>query len=825
MGITQERIELRGNAIQCRVTAEDPENNFAPHIGRINTFRTGEGMGIRLDGANGFAGAVVSPFYDSLLVKVTGRHATFQGAAKKLDRALGEFRVRGVKTNIPFLKNVLNHPTFLAGETHTGFIDKSPELFTFKKKLDRASKLLQFLANSTVNGAMTPLGTSLKPPRITVPEPASHIDEITNNRGLRQIFKSQGPKAFADAVRRHKGVLLTDTTFRDAHQSLLATRVRTVDLMRVAPATRYALAAALSLEVWGGATFDVALRFLRECPWDRLAELREKIPDIPFQMLLRGANAVGYTSYPDNVVYKFCDLAVKNGVDIFRVFDSLNYLPNLQLGMDAVGQAGGIIEASMCYTSDVLTNKKYNTEYYLKYARALVEHGAHILNIKDMAGLLKPRSAHHLVSELRKEFPNVPIHVHTHDTAGAGVASMLAAAWAGADAVDCAVDSMSGMTSQPSMGAIVAALEGTELDTGITLADIAPLNAYWESVRALYAPFECTTTMKSGNADVYIHEIPGGQYTNLHFQAHSLGLGHKFEEIKAAYAAANRICGDIIKVTPSSKVVGDLAQFMVQNHLTEAQVHARAQDLSFPESVVEYFQGLLGVPEGGFPEPIRTHVLRGKAPIEGRPGASMAPLDFEKLREKLQPTTKTDLRDVDLMSSVMYPKVFNEYLAFRDQFGKVSNVPTDVFFDGMVKGQTITVDLEEGKTLVVQLKAIGELEHPSGEREVFFELNGQPRSVFVVDQRALKTSNVVRRVKADAAFRGQVGAPMPGSIIAVKVKEGQTIEKGAPLLVLSAMKMETVVKSPVKGVVKRLVAAPGDDVAGEDLLLELTLTE
>ena len=559
-----------------------------------NVCYLGEGFGIRLDSASAFAGAIISPYYDSLLVKVIAHSQDLQSASAKMDRALKEFRVRGVKTNVPFLLNVLEHEKFISGSYDTNWIDDNPQLFKFQQSQNRAQKLLRYLANVMVNGPMTPFSTPVKPAKISPVVPESNAEATERPlTGWRDVLVRDGPQAFAKAIRQHQGLLLMDTTLRDAHQSLLATRVRTHDLLRISPYVSQNMTNLYSLENWGGATFDVALRFLHEDPWERLRQMRERIPNIPFQMLLRGANAVGYTSYPDNLVFKFCELAKQAGMDVFRVFDSLNYMPNILVGIEAAGEAGGVVEGAISYTGDVSdpSRTKYNLDYYLKLSDEIVKAGAHVLCIKDMAGLLKPRAAKLLVTALRDRHPDVPIHIHTHDTAGAGVASMLACAEAGADIVDVAVDSMSGMTSQPSMGALVSALKGTELDTGVSLRNVSEYSAYWEQTRTLYAPFECTVTMKSGNADVYENEIPGGQYTNLQFQAYTLGLGTKFENIKKAYAEANKLLGDIIKVTPSSKVVGDLAQFMVQNKLSARDVEERAEELSFPSSVVEFMQG------------------------------------------------------------------------------------------------------------------------------------------------------------------------------------------------------------------------------------------
>uniref|UniRef100_A0A1L8DZ31 Pyruvate carboxylase n=1 Tax=Nyssomyia neivai TaxID=330878 RepID=A0A1L8DZ31_9DIPT len=820
LGYTQESIKPQGYAIQCRVTTEDPANDFQPSTGRLEVFRSGEGMGIRLDSASAYAGGIISPYYDSLLVKVISHASDLQGSAAKMNRALREFRIRGVKTNIPFLLNVLENQKFLNGVLDTYFIDEHPQLFKFQPCHNRAQKLLNYLGTVLVNGPQTPLATKLKPADGVHPHVPS-VDLASKPKpGLRDILKSQGPEGFAKEVRARKELLLMDTTFRDAHQSLLATRVRTHDLLKISPFVAHRFNNLYALENWGGATFDVALRFLHECPWERLEEMRKQIPNIPFQMLLRGANAVGYTNYPDNVVYKFCELAVQTGMDIFRVFDSLNYLPNLILGMEAAGKAGGVVEAAISYTGDVsdASKTKYDLKYYVNLADELVKAGTHVLAIKDMAGLLKPNAARLLICAIRDKHPDIPIHIHTHDTSGAGVASMLACAEAGADVVDVAVDSMSGMTSQPSMGAVVASLQGTTSDTLFNLPDISEYSAYWEQTRTLYAPFECTTTMKSGNADVYMNEIPGGQYTNLQFQAYSLGLGDFFEDVKKAYREANLLLGDIIKVTPSSKVVGDLAQFMVQNKLTAQQITDKAEELSFPKSVVEFLQGAIGTPHGGFPEPLRSRVLKDMPRVEGRPGASLADLDFTTIKTELK-ESHAKVTDRDVMSAALYPQVTNDFLTFRDAYGPVDKLDTRIFLTGPKVGEEFEVTLEKGKTVHIKTLAMAEDLTPNGEREVFFELNGQLRSVLIRDKEAVKELHI--HPKANKGNKSEVGAPMPGTVIDIRVKEGDHVEKGQPLVVLSAMKMEMVVQSPKAGTVKKLEINNGMKLEGDDLILVL----
>ncbi|MBL4684709.1 MAG: pyruvate carboxylase [Nannocystaceae bacterium] len=813
LGLTQVTVGLRGYAIQARVTTEDPLKTFQPDTGRITEFRPGEGFGIRLDGGSGYRGAEISAHYDSLLVKVTGRALTFAAAAQKLHRALAEFRVRGVKTNIPFLHNVLTHPRFLGGHVDTRFIDDTPQLFDFPRRLNRGQKMLRYLGELVVNGPHTPWSTDDPPANIDPELPTVSTEPPPD--GWRQVLLREGPQGFAKAVRAHSGLLIMDTTWRDAHQSVLATRVRTRDIAMIAPATTHAMAPAFSLEMWGGATFDVALRFLRECPWDRLDTLRELVPNIPFQMLLRGANAVGYTNYPDNVVKRFVKAAFEHGVDVFRVFDCLNYTENLKLGMDAVGEAGGVIEDSLCYTGDVSDARrtKYSLQYYVDLAGELVELGTHVLAIKDMAGLLKPGAARMLVGALRKAFPDVPIHVHTHDTAATGVASMLACARSGADVVDLALAPLSGMTSQPAMGAVVAALSGTEFDTGLTLEALQGLENYWEQTRQLYAPYE--SGLKSGSTDVYLHEMPGGQYTNLQFQARQLGLSERWPAIKRAYAAANRLLGDIIKVTPSSKVVGDLAQFMVQNDLDEAAVLQQADTLSFPQSVVEFFQGYLGVPYGGFAELLRDKIVRRSDRVEGRPGASMPPLDFDALEAELVEKTGFEVRSVDVLSAAIYPKVFDEYLKFRELYHDISVLPTRIALAPMSVGEEVSVTIERGKTLIVKLTAVGTLDK-SGSRTIFFELNGRLRSVKVRDKAA--STEVVERAKSDPTDVGSVGAPMLGVVVELKTAVGTKVDKGDALVVLSAMKMETVVAAPIGGTIASLSVGVDDTLAAGDLL-------
>lgn len=855
VGLVQEQIQPRGVAIQCRVTTEDPERDFRPDTGTLTLYRHSAGKGVRMDGI-GYSGLKITPFFDSMIVKYTTYGATFGESTARMKRVLQECRIRGVKTNIGFLMNVLSHPEFVAGNITTSFIDRYPELKRTSqsrwnyanleqsdpKLLYGKEKLLRYLANIAVNGQPTALGAD--PTRLSSamaaeipPPPLHHLLEATaattNNvatttttsptaAGWRHLLLAEGPAAYAKAVRAHPGVLIMDTTWRDAHQSLLATRMRTKELLQCAEYTNAALRPAFSLEMWGGATFDVAMRFLRENPWDRLEALREKVPDVPFQMLLRGANAVGYTNYADNVVHKFCRQAHRSGIDIFRVFDALNYLDNLQLGVDAAGAAGGFVEGTMSYTGDVADpNKsqgKYSLEYYLNLARKLVDMGVHSLAIKDMAGLLTPRATTLLVTALRQEHPTVPIHVHTHDTAGCGVASMIAAAHAGADVVDAAIDAMSGLTSQPSLGALVASLQGTEYDTGIHRSHLYPLNGYWENVRSLYAPFE--SGQLSGSSDVYEHEIPGGQYTNLLFQSRQLGLKDRWTEIKKKFAEANIVLGDIPKVTPSSKVVGDLAQFMVSKNLDHQAILEQAESLDFPDSVVGYLKGDIGIPPGGFPEPLRTKVLkaRGLLPMEGRPGASLPDYDFDESREYLvNRFGANNVNEKDVLSYALYPEVFVDWKEFQGLYGEIGDLPTNLFLNPMKPGDEVELARGPGKVNIIKLVAIQELQ-TDGTRLVSFEVNGEPWFMPVSDL-CNEGSCVVREKASDPAR--DVGSPMSGVIVALKVKAGNEVKEGETVATLSAMKMESSLRAPRDGVVKRVIVNVGDNVEADDLVMQI----
>ena len=811
----QDRIPLHGYALQCRVTTEDPSNSFIPDYGKIHTYRSPAGFGIRLDGASAYGGAVITPYYDSLLVKMTAWGRTFPQACQRMDRALREFRIRGVKTNIPFLENVVNHPVFQAGQAVTRFIDETPELFTFATRRDRATRLLTYIGEVIVNGNPEVKGKRI-PDRLR-PAPFLPHDASAPPAGTKQLLDEWGPEKFAGWTRSQKQLLLTDTTFRDAHQSLMATRMRSIDMLAVANFVAHKLHNLYSLEMWGGATFDVAMRFLLEDPWMRLRRLREAIPNICFQMLLRASNAVGYTAYADNVVREFIYESAVQGIDIFRVFDSLNWLPNMTTPMDAVRKTGRICEAAICYTGDILDPKrdKYPLTYYVRMARELEKMGAHILAIKDMAGLCKPYAAEKLVKALREEV-GLPIHFHTHDTSGINAASILKAAEAGVDAADGAISSMSGTTSQPNLNSIVAALRHTPRDAGVSLEDLDRCADYWEVVRAWYAPFD--NAPKSGTAEVYVHEMPGGQFTNLKEQAESMGLGDRWPEVARTYAEVNMAFGDIVKVTPSSKVVGDMALFLVGHGMSVREFERLGPDhnVTVPNSVVEMFEGSLGEPEGGWPPRIANVVLKGRAPRNGRPSERLAPADLRETAAKIEARTGEPPSRTDVMSYLMYPEVYLKFAKARQNFGDLEVLPTPQFFYGMQSGDEITVDLEPGKRLIIKYLTISE-PHPEGYRTVFFELNGQPREVNIRDKSLEAAAPVLE--KADPSIPGQVGAPIPGAVTTIGVELNEQVKKGDRLLVMEAMKMQTTVYAPVDGRVTRRLVHVGQTVEAKDLLL------
>ncbi len=813
---SQADIHLQGHALQCRVTTEDPLNNFIPDYGRITAYRSATGNGIRLDGGTAYSGGVITRYYDSLLVKVTAHAQTPEKAIARMDRALREFRVRGVATNIDFVINLLKHPTFLDDTYTTKFIDTTEDLFHFRKRRDRATKLLIYIADISVNGHPETAGRALPPAeaRKAIP-PAPKAEPAP---GTRQLLEQKGAKAVADWMLAQKRLLVTDTTMRDGHQSLLATRMRSLDMIKVAPSYAANLPDLYSVECWGGATFDVAYRFLQECPWQRLRDLRERMPNLMTQMLLRASNGVGYTNYPDNVVQSFVKQAATTGIDVFRVFDSLNWVENMRVAMDAVLETGKICEGTICYTGDILdpNRAKYDLNYYVDMGRQLRDAGAHVLGLKDMAGLLKPGAARVLVKALKDEV-GLPVHFHTHDTSGIAGASILAAAEAGVDAVDAAMDAFSGGTSQPALGSIVEALRNSERDTGLDIAAIRAISHYWEAVREQYAAFE------SGNqapaSEVYLHEMPGGQFTNLKAQARSMGLEERWGEVAQTYADVNQMFGDIVKVTPSSKVVGDMALMMVAQGLSRAQVEDPATEVSFPDSVVDMMKGNLGQPPGGWPKALQAKVLKGDAPLTTRPGASMAPVDLEDTRAKLSEELEgMRIDDEDLNGYLMYPKVFLDYMGRHRIYGPVRTLPTHTFFYGMEPGEAITAEIDAGKKLEILFQTIGETDE-NGDVKVFFELNGQPR-VIRVPNRAIKAQTKARP-KADAANPGHIGAPMPGVVASVAASVGQKVRTGDLLLTIEAMKMETGIHADRDGTITALHVSPGSQIDAKDLMIEI----
>jgi pyruvate carboxylase len=811
----QEKIPLYGAALQCRVTTEDPEKHFAPDYGRISTYRSPAGFGIRLDGGTAYAGALLAAYYDSLLVKVTAWGINLPEACQRMDRSLREFRIRGVKTNIPFLENVVNHPKFRSGDVTTSFLDDSPELFRFTGRADRATKLLSYLGDVILNG--NPEVKGKKVPEELERAPLPSVSDIAPPSGTRQLLQRLGPKKFAAWARKEKRLLLTDTTFRDAHQSLMATRVRTYDLLATAGAVAERLPNLFSLEMWGGATFDTSMRFLREDPWQRLRDLRARIPNICFQMLLRGANAVGYTSYPDNVIVEFVREAHAQGIDIFRIFDSLNSIDNMRVAIDAVLETGAICEPAICYTGDILDGRrpKYSLSYYVKMAKQLEKLGAHFLAIKDMAGLCKPYAAYALVKALREQI-GIPVHFHTHDTSGINASALLKAADAGVDVADGAMASMSGGTSQPNLNSLVEALRNTPRDTGLDIAALNECSDFWETVRGYYLPFD--SGPKAGSARLYEHEIPGGQFTNLREQATAMGLGHRWREVERTYAEVNRLFGDIVKVTPSSKVVGDMALFLLANELQPSQLLELDEhhDLSLPNSVVEMFSGALGVPPGGWPEKLQRIILRGTAPLKGRPSASLAPVNFDQAQAELEKKVNHPVRRDALLSYLLYPDVYLKFNAFRQTYSDVSVLPTLAFFYGLKPTQEITVDIEAGKTMIIKFLTISEA-HPDGTRTLFFELNGQPREVSVRD-RALRVQERAHP-KANPEDPGQVGAPTAGLVSSIAVQLHHPVERGAKLVTLEAMKMQSNIYAPIAGKVMKLLVTPGQHVEAKDLLV------
>ncbi len=811
----QDDIRLNGHALQTRVTTEDPLNNFIPDYGRITAYRSATGMGIRLDGGTAYAGGVITRYYDSLLTKVTAWAPTPEKAIARMDRALREFRVRGVSTNIAFVENLLKHPTFLSNEYTTKFIDETSDLFHFKKRRDRGTKVLNYIADITVNGH--PETKDRPTPRPDLKEARPPAAKAEPQMGTRNLLEQKGPQAVADWMKAQRQLLITDTTMRDGHQSLLATRMRSIDMIKVAPTYAANLPQLFSVECWGGATFDVAYRFLQECPWQRLRDLREAMPNLMTQMLLRGANGVGYTNYPDNVVQEFVRQAA-TGIDVFRVFDSLNWVENMRVAMDAVVENGKICEGTVCYTGDILDpdRAKYDLKYYVGMAKELRDAGAHVLGLKDMAGLLKPASARILIRALKEEV-GLPIHFHTHDTAGIASATILAASEAGVDAVDCAMDAFSGNTSQATLGTVVEALRHTDRDTGLDIKAIREISDYFEAVRGQYAAFE--SGLQAPASEVYLHEMPGGQFTNLKAQARSLGLEERWHEVAQMYADVNQMFGDIVKVTPSSKVVGDMALMMVSQGLTRTQVEDPSTDVAFPDSVIDMMRGNLGQPPGGFPQTIIQKVLKDEAPNTERPGKHVEPVDLEATRADLSKQLEgMEVDDEDLNGYLMYPKVFLDYMGRHRTYGPVRALPTRTFFYGMEPGEEITAEIDPGKTLEIRCQAIGETDE-NGEVRVFFELNGQPR-VIRVPNRLVKASTA-QRPKAEVGNPNHIGAPMPGVVATIAVSSGQEVKEGDLLLTIEAMKMETGIHAERDATVTAVHVQPGGQIDAKDLLVEL----
>ena len=813
---SQSDVKLSGHALQCRITTEDPTNNFIPDYGRITAYRVATGMGIRLDGGTAYSGAVITRYYDSLLEKVTAWAPTPEAAIARMDRALREFRIRGVSTNIAFVENLLKHPTFLANEYHTKFIDQTPELFQFKPRRDRATKILTYLADITINGHPETQGR----PRPSAEARAPRVPMLRGEPapGTRQILQASGPQAVADWMAEQNQLLITDTTMRDGHQSLLATRMRSLDLIKIAPAYAANLPQLFSVECWGGATFDVSYRFLQECPWQRLRDLRAALPNLMTQMLLRASNAVGYTNYPDNVVQAFVRQAAETGIDVFRVFDSLNWVENMRVAMDAVVEAGRVCEGAICYTGDIFDpdRAKYDLKYYVGMGRELQAAGAHILGLKDMAGLLKPAQARVLIKALKDDV-GLPIHFHTHDTSGLSAATVLAASDVGADAVDVAMDAFSGGTSQPCLGSIVEALKHTTRDTGLDIAAIREVSNYWEAVRQQYAAFE--SGLEAPASEVYLHEMPGGQFTNLKAQARGLGLEDRWHEVAQAYADANQMFGDIVKVTPSSKVVGDMALMMVSQGLSRADVEDPQTEVAFPDSVFDMLRGDIGQPPGGWPKKIVKKVLKDEKASTERPGKHLEPVDLEATRAEVSGLLEGFMvDDEDLNGYLMYPKVFLDYMGRHRSYGPVRTLPTKNFFYGMDVGEEISAEIDPGKTLEIRCQAIGDT-NEEGDARVFFELNGQPRVIRVPDRRAKALTEA--RPQADPANACHIGAPMPGAVASVLVAVGAKVTQGDLLLTIEAMKMETGIHADRDAVVKAVYVSVGSQIDAKDLLLEL----
>lgn len=813
----QEEIQTLGYAIQCRITTEDPSNDFMPDSGTIIAYRSSGGFGVRLDAGDGFQGAEISPYYDSLLVKLSTHAVTFKQAEEKMERSLREMRIRGVKTNIPFLINVMRNDQFRSGDYTTKFIEETPELFNIAPTLDRGTKTLEYIGNVTINGFPN-VEKRLKPDYESTAIPQVPHSKINTLNGTKQLLDSKGPKAVADWVREQNDVLVTDTTFRDAHQSLLATRVRTKDMMNIASKTAEVFKDSFSLEMWGGATFDVAYNFLKENPWERLERLRKAIPNILFQMLLRASNAVGYKNYADNVIEKFVKESANAGVDVFRIFDSLNWVDQMKVANEAVQNAGKISEGAICYTGDILNPERSNVftlEYYVKLAKELEREGFHILAIKDMAGLLKPKAAYELIGELKSAI-NLPIHLHTHDTSGNGLLIYKEAIDAGVDIIDTAVASMSGLTSQPSANSLYYGLNGFNRNLRADIEGLEELSHYWSTVRPYYSDFE--SDIKSPNTEIYHHEMPGGQYSNLGQQAKSLGLGERFHEVKDMYRRVNFLFGDIVKVTPSSKVVGDMALYMVQNDLDEQSVIKEGHKLDFPESVVSYFKGDIGQPVNGFNKELQDVILKGQQPLTERPGEYLDPVNFDEIRQELEAKDYGEVTEQDVISYVLYPKVFDQFMQTKQQYGDLSLLDTPTFFFGMRNGETVEIEIDTGKRLIIKLETISEPDE-NGYRTIYYVMNGQARRISIKDENIKTNTNL--KPKADKSNPSHIGAQMPGSVTEVKVTVGEEVKVNQPLLITEAMKMETTIQAPFNGTIKQVTVVNGDAIATGDLLIEI----
>ena len=814
----QEEVPRNGYAIQARITTEDPEKNFAPDYGKIVNYRSAAGFGIRLDGAMGDTGSVITPFYDSLLVKLTASARSFDLAIQRMDRALREFRIRGVKTNIPFIENVIHHDTFSSGQAITTLIDTTPALFNFKRRRDRATKLLKLLGETIVNGNEQVKGRPV--PVMDLPVISPDFDpKAKKPAGTKDYLTKHGPEKFAEWMRQQKRLLITDTTMRDAHQSLLAARMRSVDQLEVADAIAQHGDKLFSLECWGGATFDTSMRFLHENPFKRLRRLRERIPNICFQMLLRGANGVGYSNYPDNVIRGFIKHSAESGMDIFRVFDSLNYLPNLKVAMDSIRKhTNSVCEATICYTGDILSSDrdKYTLKYYVEMAKELEIMGAHILALKDMSGLCHPNAAYKLIKALRKEIA-IPVHFHTHDSSGIAGASIIKAAEAGVDAVDLSISSLSGLTAQPNLNSIIHAMRGDKRDTKLDQKFFDDLSIYWEAIRQYYEPFD--TSPKFGSAEVYRHEMPGGQYTNLREQARALGLGARWPEVVRYYREVNDLLGDIVKVTPSSKVVGDLAIFLLTKGVEPKDMVNLEPGTAFPESVVDMLSGGLGQPKAGWPKAVQKVVLGDRKPYKGRPGARAEKVDLEATRDVVKGITKrVECSDDDLYAYLMYPQVFKDLVKYVNEYGHARVLPTPAFFYGLKPGEEISVEIQEGKILIIKLIYVSEPDE-EGLRTLTFELNGRARECVIADK-SIK-SEVKRRTKADSADKMQIGAPIPAMVSAVTATVGHKVKKGEKLIILEAMKMQTTVYALTDGIIDQVEVQAGDQVESKDLLVKL----